>query len=97
MRRKCRKILYTGVMTGRETEGDLAGEIVCPKIVLWALDKRTNRRNKVLGHIRHDTKVNILDECKGPAEEVLYLVQSQERRKTEGWVTERFVLLDEGD
>jgi len=95
MRRKAETVKFMATMTGRETEGDLAGMVVAPKIVLWVIDPKTHRRKKATGTINHGERVQVLKERKGPMDEVLYFVKNPNNPRNKGWVTARFVLKDE--
>lgn len=77
-------------MTGIETQGELAGEIVCPIIYLWNLAAGGVRAN-ASGKIEHNAEVWVERKCTSTLGEVLYKVRSKERPRLRGWVTELFV------
>ena len=82
-------------MTGMETEGLDAGEIVCPIINLWVLG-RDGIKIKVRAKIPHGAPVTINKKVEA-AGSVFYYVRSVHLPPRRGWVTERFVILEEQD
>lgn len=82
-------------MTGIETEGELAGEIVCPIIYLWKLAAGGIRAHG-RGKIEHGAAVRVEKQCTSIMGEVLYRVRSKEKPRLSGWVTAAFVEFDNG-
>lgn len=83
-------------MTGIETEGELAGEIVCPEINLWAISKK-GARVAAIRKFPHGHPVFILGERQGPGGETLYYVRDRKYMGKKGWATARFVIKDGED
>lgn len=83
----------SGRMTGIETQGDLAGEIVCPIINLWKVNDAGDR-HRLSARIPHDTPV-FSDRYKYDATstKMIFVVQKGKSR-IRGWVTERFFIAD---
>ena len=76
-------------LTGIETEGDLAGEIVCEEIFLWKLARKTGERVRVRFKLPHGTKVKVDKTTTNGAGTVLYHIRGEGKH---GWVTERFLI-----
>lgn len=81
-------------LTGIETEGELAGQVVCEKIYLWRITNRDRMREYARYNLPHDTEVIVDRETTNVLEEHLYHVRKADHRSIHGWVTERFVLFD---
>lgn len=87
--RKTRKAHLTGI----ETEGDLAGEVVCPFIYVWKINNE-GRRYKMVGRIPHGAAVWITSSGETPIDGIVYYVH-QTGGGPKGWVTGRFVDFDQ--
>lgn len=83
-----------GVMTGIETQGDSAGELVCPTINLWKINPYNGQYTYCRGRIDHGERVEILKEREGPADSHLLFVHGLDKTRLRGWVLDRFVCLN---
>jgi len=83
-------------VTGIETEGPSAGQLVCPEINLWRIDS-LGVRKKRQSRIKHDEVVLVYEETSGPGGEKLYFVRHLVSGNIRGWVTARFLIFEEGE
>lgn len=81
----------TAKLTGIETEGELAGEVVCPTIFLWKLN-RQGERVRVRSKLPHDTAVTVDKTTTNGMGNVLFHIRKADSRGVHGWVTERFLI-----
>jgi hypothetical protein len=88
MKRHTYQSPMTATLTGIETEGELAGELVAPEIFVWKINT-SGRRYAVNGKIPHGTKVKVSSRAETDVDGLLYYVR--QNRGPKGWVTARFV------
>lgn len=81
-------------LTGIETEGELAGEIVCPMIYLWKLN-RSNMRIVGRYKLPHDTEVFVDRTATNAQGEELVHVRKVDHKAIHGWVTSRFIIYED--
>jgi len=74
-------------LNGIESEGPLTGEIVCPEIFLWKLN-RMGFRVRPKAKLSHGTAVTVDKTTENDAGEILFHVRGP---SCEGWVTGRFL------
>jgi len=77
-------------LTGIETEGDLAGELVCPQIYLWKINPE-GKKTDAMYKVAHDTEILVEKKKVAPIGDTFYYVRCKEVRHVRGWVTERFI------
>jgi len=77
-------------LTGVETEGPLAGELVCPEIYLWKIDS-VGRKTSPLYKVKNGTEILVEKRKEAPIGDIYYYVRCKDVRHVRGWVTERFI------
>ena len=75
-------------LTGVETEGVLAGQVVCHKIHLWKINKITQFRERPCGELPHGAEVTVDKITSNTSGQILFHVRGSGEH---GWVSGRFL------